>query len=38
MLSDTDLINIDISKMSEMEFRITIIKLRVGLVKSIKDN
>lgn len=33
----TDLINMDISKMSEMEFRITIIKSLLELEKSIKD-
>ena len=33
ILSATDLINMDISKMSEMEFRTTIIKLIAGLGK-----
>ena len=37
ILSATDLINMDISKMSELEFRIMIIKLLAGLEKSIKD-
>ena len=37
ILSATDLIRMDISKMSALEFRITIIKLLAGLEKSIKD-
>ena len=36
IFSDTDLM--DLSKMSEIEFRIAIIKLPVGLEKSIKDS
>ena len=37
MLFATDLINVDISKMSELEFKIMIIKLLAGHEKSIKD-
>ena len=37
ILSATDLIDMDISKISELEFRITIIKLLAGLEKSIKE-
>lgn len=37
LLSATDLINMDISKMSGLEFRITTIKLLSVLEKSIKD-
>ena len=33
----TDLIDMDISKISGLEFKITIIKLLAGLEKSIKD-
>ena len=36
IFSATDLIDIDISKMSEMEFRLTIIKLLAGLGKKHK--
>ena len=36
ILSATDLIDIDISKMSEVEFRITITKLQAGLEKKHK--
>ena len=36
-VSATALLDMDISKMSELEFRITIIKLLAGLEKSIKD-
>lgn len=35
--STTDIINMDISKMSELEFRIMIIKLLAGPEKSITD-
>ena len=37
ILSATYIINMVISKMSELEFRIMIIKLLIGLEKSIKD-
>ena len=33
MFSDTELVNMDVSKMSEIEFRIAIIKLRLRLEK-----
>uniref|UniRef100_A0A452VDF0 ubiquitinyl hydrolase 1 n=2 Tax=Ursus TaxID=9639 RepID=A0A452VDF0_URSMA len=38
VLTDRDLISMDISKMSELEFRITIIKILAGLKKSIEDS
>lgn len=37
ILSAIDLIDMDISNMSEIEFRLMIIKLLAGLEKSIKD-
>ena len=36
-LSATDLINMDMSKMSQLEFRIMIIKILAGLEKSINN-
>ena len=38
VLTARDLISMDISKMSELEFRITIIKILAGLKKSIEDS
>jgi len=37
VLTDRDLINTNISKMSELEFRMMIIKILAGLEKSIED-
>ena len=37
VLTARDLINMDISKMLELEFRIAIIKIPAGLEKSIED-
>jgi len=37
ILSATDLINMDISKMSELKFRTMIIKLLAGLEESIEN-
>ena len=37
VLTARDLISMDISKMSELEFRITILKILAGLEKSIED-
>ena len=37
VLTARDLISMDISKMSAIEFRITIIKILAGLEKSIED-
>ena len=37
VLTARDLISMDISKMSELEFRITITRILVGLEKSIED-
>lgn len=38
IVSVTDLMNVDLSKISEVEFRITIIKLLVGLENNKKDS
>ena len=36
-MTDRDLINEDVSKMSKLEFKTTMIKILAGLEKSIKD-
>ena len=38
MASDTEIIDLDVSKLSEMEYRATMVKMMSRLEKSIKEN